>query len=308
MASSAATPYGTGYFGAGAGSDNNGSVSSEAPGLAPPAHVPPPRRRAGTGGDALQSTARGAVWQGQQPSAPGSNWTGYAPVPHPPSFGPAVTSSDPPACGGGGGGGGGAPGAYSTAGEVAAPRLLQQQAGAAATATTSALGSSAAPEEEEGEDEDEATRELRIALEEEIQFYGTKGASNPTAAHTSNSNGSMAAAAAARNAEDIGQQQQDELAWVLEQSRLEAELQQSRQAVADEGEEEMLARVLEESRREQEKRNAEQLELQRVSTARGNRVFLFSLLENVFTNRCRESQRGRSAPFEHLTHRALSKT
>lgn len=251
LTSSAATRYGANYLG---GTGTGGGVSPEAPGLASPAQHPPPEHHAGAGSDALQSTAGGAVWQGQHLPP---NGAGY--VPPPPPAGPAMTSSDSPA----GGGGGGVPGAYSTAGGVAAPRPLQHAAG------------SAAPDE----DEDEAARELRIALEEEIEFYGSKGSPAPVPAAAAAASGSgylptsaaadtsggMAAAAAARNAEAGGQQQQDELAWVLEQSRLEAELEKSRQAVAEEGEEEMLARVLEESRREQEKKNAEELELQRVS-------------------------------------------
>ena len=57
----------------------------------------------------------------------------------------------------------------------------------------------------------------------------------------------------------------EDLARVLEQSRLEAEEQVSLRA---EGEEGMMARAMEESRQEQERRNMEQLELQRVRDER----------------------------------------
>lgn len=65
----------------------------------------------------------------------------------------------------------------------------------------------------------------------------------------------------------------EDLARVLEQSRLEAEAQVSLRA---EGEEEMMARVMEESRQEQERRNMEHLELQRVRGGSDWRFFLSS--------------------------------
>lgn len=61
-----------------------------------------------------------------------------------------------------------------------------------------------------------------------------------------------------------GQDVDDDLARVLEESRLEAKWQASLKAAEEKKEEDMLARVMEESRREQERRDSEHLELQKV--------------------------------------------
>lgn len=161
--------------------------------------------------------------------------------------------------------------------------------------------------------EDEDERDLRIALEEESRFYGnevTAGTaaascvnepfSTPTTVANAGSSflGAAAAASAAPEVAGVGgavasnasassqqqqqQQQHDELAWVLEQSRLEAELHKSRRTMEEEGEEAMMARVLEESRREQETRTAELQEFERVSAVIPQVLSLASLLDTGF--------------------------
>ena len=163
--------------------------------------------------------------------------------------------------------------------------------------------------EEEEEEEDEDERDLRVALEEEKRYFdglnGGNGALDASIGHSPNGvraqpakvgagdpdtgvpqTGELLAPAARVGTEanvddnagggDVGDDEVDEeLARVLEQSRLEAEEQMSLRTEEEEGEEEMMARVMEESRQEQERRNMEQLELQRVR--RQNDVFVFYL-------------------------------
>ncbi|CAM9843761.1 unnamed protein product [Scytosiphon promiscuus] len=200
--------------------------------------------------------------------------------------------------------GGGAPMEYSTAGGMAPPTPLQHQQPRAPFTTQSPERQAGVEGVEEGEDE--SARELRLAMEEEEYYYTTTANGDGVAAAAAAAfkdpriTQHMPASAAAREGQGSNQgapaivvgdtgaatagdgggdgasddnrsaqqkRQEEELALVLEQSRLDAELQKSRRAIAEEGEEEMMARVLEESRREEEKRNAAQLEMQRVMQA-----------------------------------------
>ncbi|CBJ30758.1 expressed unknown protein [Ectocarpus siliculosus] len=196
---------------------------------------------------------KGGGWQGQQqPPRPAPN-AGYSPMATAAAAAPppvASTAVSPRA-----------PGAYSAAGRPLSPR--QQGAPSQVVPTRpppadGSVGGGGGESAEGDEEEDGAARELRIALEEEEQYYGAKDAAGA---------GGQSPPSKAGASTGGGRQQEDELAWVLEQSRLEAEIQKSRMAIAEEGEEEMMAKVLEESRLEQEKRNAEQLEFQRAMQA-----------------------------------------
>lgn len=149
---------------------------------------------------------------------------------------------------------------------------------------SSQQGQAAAAMPDPDEVGDEAARELRLALEEETRYYES-GVHDPAVAADDDGgeragalllNGPDGAATAEGAGSGEGEGGDEEMARVLEQSRLEEERAKLAK-VREEEEEEMVARVMEESRLEQERRDEEQLEFRRVSVQRlGGMFFLVS--------------------------------
>lgn len=163
-------------------------------------------------------------------------------------------------------------------------------------------GQAAAAMPDPEEVEDEAARELRLALEEETRYYesgvhatadddggersgalllnGPDGAATAVTGraegyslaehlHPSGAAGDASAEGAVSGEGEGGD---EELVRVLEQSRVEEERAKLAKA-REEEEEEMVARVMEESRLEQQRRDEEQLDFRRVSVQRLSSMF-----------------------------------